>query len=145
VVDSVEELLYVHVYYPSLSSPHIVPGRLDRPMGAAAKTKSIARFGKPRVEQWTEHLVERLLDQPIDHGRNTQLPYSSIALRYLYPTHCPWLVLPVKQLLFDSGPLYLEVGAKFTHRHLIYSRSPLIPFHPMQGLYHVLACDHRFH
>lgn len=42
MVDLIEELLEVNVYYPFLAFAHITTGSIDRVMGGTIGTKSIA-------------------------------------------------------------------------------------------------------
>ena len=67
MVDFLEKLRQVHVHHPALALLLVVPRLQHCLMGTAPRAKSEAMFGKPWFEQWTEHLVQRLLDEPVQY------------------------------------------------------------------------------
>lgn len=54
--------------------------------------------------------MDRLLDHPVEGRRNSQQPFSPIALGNLYSQYCIGLVYPGFQCVLQSVPVILQKG-----------------------------------
>src|SRR5437763_13869485 len=77
-----------------------VPLRLpDCLVSAPSRSKAVAVLGERRIEDRLQDLQNRLLDEPVEHGRNPQLPGPAPTLGDLTPEHRLRLVAPRQQRL----------------------------------------------
>ena len=109
VIDPVKELLQVHVHHPA-------PAFLDERCADAprrgrfvrAETRSCVGRSPGRIR--LQHLQQRLLDEPVQHGRDAQLALPAARLGNLHPLHRLRLVTSREQLLPKSLPVLPQVA-----------------------------------
>ena len=65
MVDTVEELLQIQTHYPAPAVLHVPTGLLHRLSGVAVGPEAVAVFGKVRVKDRAEYLMQGLLDQSV--------------------------------------------------------------------------------
>ena len=91
------------------------------------------------------HLMQRLLDQPIQHRRNAQSSYPALRLRYVHLAHRRRHVLARQPRLSYLRPVRLEPRFQLSHRASIDSRCAFIAYHALIRAQHVTAFHHRLH
>jgi hypothetical protein len=145
VVDPVEKLLQVHIHHPA-------PARLDVSlrlthclMRTPPRPKTVAVFRETGIDHGLQDLQDGLLDEPVEYGRDAQLPHPTARLRNLAPLHHAWLVAIRKQLLPDPRPVVAKIGGKIIHRPAIHAGAPLIPLHPLERAQQIPSLDNALH
>ena len=116
VVHAVEELLQIHVHHPLspvLDIPLSLPHRIVR---SAPRPEAVAVLAEGRIEHRLQHLQQQLLNESVEHGRDTQPPHPSPALRYRLSLHRTRLVAPRQQLLSDRPPVLARIRLQFRYR-----------------------------
>src|SRR5438552_2573099 len=111
MVHAVEELFQVQVHYPAMTRRHVLAGTQDRVLRAATRPKAEAFRREGRIKDRLQYLEQGLLDQPVQHRRNAQRPYSS-TIR-LGDFHLPDRLRNVpslEQFLTDACPVRLTVA-----------------------------------
>ena len=120
-----------------------VPLRFARPRrarGAQAESRSCARE-KLGSNIGCRTCSMRLLDEPVEHGRDAELSHPAAALRNQLPLHRRGLVRPREQLLAELGPVRSQVVGQLLHRHPVDAGTALVLPHPLQRGLKVLAFD----
>ena len=145
VIDSVKELLQIHIHDPAPPFSHVRARLRNRLLRAAARTKAVARFGKARLKQRTHHLMQCLLYEPIQDRRNAQLTHSARGLRNLHASHRLRLAPAIQQAFFDLRPMLLQVRHQLLDRHFVNAWRSLVAHHPRVSIEQVLTRDHCFH
>ena len=97
MVHAVEELLQIHVHHPSAARLDVALRLTYRVVRLASRPESVAVLAERGIEDRLQHLQDRLLDEPVEHGRNAQLPHPSPALRDLLPLHRGRSVASIEQ------------------------------------------------
>jgi site-specific DNA recombinase len=72
VVDPVKELFQVDIHYPAVSRCDVLLCPRHRLMRGATGTEAEARLGERRVPVRLQRLQHRLLDEAIEHRRDTE-------------------------------------------------------------------------
>ena len=90
---------------------------------SAPRPEAVAVPTERRVESRLQHLQDGLLDEPVQHGRNPQLPDPSPTLRYLLPSYRLRLVGPRQQPLSDLPPVPAQVLWQLLHAHPVDART----------------------
>lgn len=68
VVHTVEKLLQIKIDHEAASGGHMGPGGENRVMGTPPRPEAVGGDGEVRVEYRCQHLMHRLLDEPVQHG-----------------------------------------------------------------------------
>ena len=89
----VEELLQVYVNYPLRSLVEVFQKLLNGLLTAPAGAEAVAVLLELCLEDGREDLDNRLLEGAVDNGRDTELAYASVGLRYLNPPYGAGLYL----------------------------------------------------
>ena len=93
MVHSIEKLLQVHIHHPSATLGRVFSGLKDRLVGAPPGAKSIAGFGKARIKDRLQYLIQRLLDQTVQGRGDAQLTHPfSAGFGDFHPQDRLWLV-----------------------------------------------------
>jgi hypothetical protein len=87
VVDTVEELLQIHVHHDPAPRLHIRLSGKHRIMRTASRPKTVAMLAETRIEQRLQHLQQGLLDQTVGHRWYTQLALASVRLGNHHPPY----------------------------------------------------------
>ena len=145
VVHPVEKLLQVHIHHPSSPFLDVLLRFAHRIVCSAPRPEAVAVPTERRVEPRLQHLQDGLLDEPVQHGRNPQLPDPSPTLRYLLPSYRLRLVGPRQQPLSDLPPVPAQVLWQLLHAHPVDARTALILPHAFQRSYEVGTPDHLLH
>jgi site-specific DNA recombinase len=95
VVHSVEKLLHVDVHHDAPPFCHVFRRLLHRLMCVPPASKSVARLRKGWVQYPLQHLVHRLLYQPVYYCGYPQPPLPASWLLYLLAKYRLWPVAPV--------------------------------------------------
>jgi len=95
-MDPVEEAVKVQVYDPPITLSDIASGSPYGVMCPPPRAISIARFREVWVEDGREDLQQCLLEEAVEHCRNTQVPHATIRFGYLHPPYRLWLVPSLK-------------------------------------------------
>jgi hypothetical protein len=109
VIDPVEELLQIQIHHPAVAFGYILLRLFHRLMRRPPGTKPVAVFGKRPVPPALQNLHHRLLDESIQHRRNTKLSHSPVRLRDFHPFHRLRLIAPAQQLFPDDWPVLFQV------------------------------------
>ena len=73
-----------------------------------------------------QDLQYRLLDESIQHRRDTKLAYPTTGFGYLYPLHRLRPVLPLQKRRLDSGPVLLEMAGQLFDGHPVDTRCSFV-------------------
>jgi len=120
-------------------SMHVRLRRQHRLVCTAPRPAAVAVLAEGRVDQRLQHLQQRLLDQPVDHGRYPQLARSATRFRQAHPAHRFWLVRAIEQPLADVGPRLLEVFGRVLHRAPIDAGASLVGLDAFPRPHNVLS------
>ncbi len=145
VIHSVEELLQVKIDDPSFAFRNVSLRRFDGLVSVASGAKAVTRLGKLRIEQRLQNLIERLLNQAVQHRRDAQSAYPALRLRYLHLAHRRRHVIARQQRLSYARPVRLKPGLELGHRQSIDSRRTFVLHHSLVGTQHVAAFHCGFH
>jgi len=114
---------------------------MRRPPG----TKPVAVFGKCPVPFALQYLHHRLLDQSIQHRRNTKLSYSPVRLRDLYPFYRLRFIGSTQQLFPDDWPMLFQVLRQLLDGHPVHAGAPFVGLDSCQCLLAVFPLADFFH
>jgi site-specific DNA recombinase len=87
VIDPIEELLQIDVYHPALSFADIALRLANRLVCSPARSEAEAPLREGGLKERLQHLVQRLLYQPIHQSRNAQCPHAARRLRDVHSPH----------------------------------------------------------
>ena len=145
MVDAIKELLKIYVNYPQPPFLH-VPLRLTHGIvRATPRPEAVAVLRKRRVESWLQDLQYGLLDEPIEHRRDTELALPAIALWDRSPLHRLRLVRAREQLLAERRPVHAQMIGKLSNGHPVHAGTALVMPHSLQRELEVAAFNHRLH
>ncbi len=139
VVHSIEELLQIQVHHPAAACAHVLLCLRHRLMRAAPGPKPVAVFREGPIPLPLQNLHHRLLDEAIQHRRDTQLAYPSVRFGDFHPPHRVRLVGPTQQLVSDHWPVLLQVVGDSADGHAIDARATFISLHLLQSLLQVFS------
>ena len=92
-----------------------------------------------------QHLQQALLDEPVEYGRDAQLPPPAAAFGDLLPPHRLRLVAAREQWLADRRPVRRQVGRQFLHGHPVEAgAAPVLPY-AFERCHDIGTLDHRLH
>jgi hypothetical protein len=86
-----------------------------------------------------------LLDKPVDHRRDTQLPFAPAGLGDVHPTHRFGFVTAVEQTLDERLFVPADPARQFFDAHAVHPRRALVGENFRIGLVQVVRTDHLFH
>ena len=130
----VEEFRQVHVHGYPVPRLDIALYLLDAVVGGAPGPKAETRRGEVRVEERSQHLRNRLLDHPIDDGRNAQQPFPlSVSLWNLRAPDRGGLIGLVSYRLANARPVVARKRWELLNGHPIDTRSTVVGFHLVPG------------
>lgn len=110
-----------------------------------AAHKAVAGVREFRLEDRREHLMQRLLDQPIRQRRNADCPHPALRLGDIHPAHCLRNVRPRQQFGLDRRPVLPEMILELGHANAIDTGRPFVPHHPLVRKHQVAASAHGVH
>lgn len=145
VVYPVEELLQIKINHNAVTVGHIGPCGKDRIMGTPLRPKAERGIGEAWVEDRHQHLMYRLLDEPVENRGNAKKAFPAAGLGDFYPAHRRWLIPTRQQVFPDARPMRYEMLLQVANAHLVDARRSLVRHHAVQGRYHVIATDDHFH
>ena len=73
-------------------------------------------------------MQDRLLEQPIQGGRNAKLSHSATRFRNLHPFDRVWAIRAGSQLSFDLRSVFLHVRLELCDDHPVRTRRPRTAF-----------------
>jgi hypothetical protein len=138
VVDAVKEFLQVHIDHHAVPLLHIALRLLHRSVRTAPGPEPVAVRAEARIDARLQYLQQGLLDQPIHHRRNPQLPCPAAQLRNRYPAYRTRPVTAVEQSSPNDRPLRSEVLRRLLHRASIDAGTPAIGFDTFPCRRHVV-------
>ena len=145
VIDPVEKFFEVDVYHHSLPRLDIPLRLTHRLMCAAPRSEAIAVLREGWVKHRLKHLQNGLLDEPIEHAGNPELPDSPTALRNFLPPHWLRLVRAIEQLRPYGLPVVHQIRRQLIHGHPVSTGAALVLPHPLQRGLGVAALDYLLH
>ena len=110
-----------------------------RIVGPTSRTEAVARFRKRWIDPWLQDLQQGLLDQPIRHRRDPQLPHPATRFRNLHAAHRLWPVAPRVQFLPNTWPVRLQEPLRLRNRQPIHPRTAAIGLDAFPRRDHVRA------
>src|SRR5467141_4393904 len=116
-----------------------------RLMRRAFRPEPVTVFGECRVPSALQNLHHRLLDQSIQHRRDTKLSHPAVRLRDFHLSHRLWLVGPTQQLFPYGGPVLLQVARKISDCPAVDSRTSFVRFDSLVSLPAVFPLADFFH
>src|SRR5208337_1121402 len=114
-------------------------------MGRPSRSKTVAVVGERRVPLPLQNLHHRLLDQSIQHRRDTELAYPSVRLGDFHPPHRLRLVDSTQQLVSDHWPVLLQVVGDSANGHAVDARATFVSLHLLQSLLQVFSLTYFLH
>src|ERR1700719_1618291 len=116
-----------------------------RLMRRAFRPEPVTVFGECRVPSALQNLHHRLLNESIQHRRDTQLSHPAVRPRDFHPSRRLWLVGPTQPLFPYRGPVLLQVDRELPDFHAVDSRTSFIRFHSLVSLPAVFPLADFFH
>src|ERR1035441_2022045 len=137
---------------PRASAPSVVACRnillrlchclLNRP----PRPEPITAFGKRPITSALQNLHHRLLNEPIQHRRDTKLSHPfSVRLGDFHPPHRLRCISSAQQLFPDGWPMLFQVVAEFIDGHAIDSRTTLLRPPPPQCFLQIVSLTYFLH
>jgi hypothetical protein len=108
-MNPVKELGQVDVDDPLATFLHILFGFGDGRVAATSRSKAVATPVERRLVVGAEHLVHRLLDEPVDHIGDAEAALTAPRLGDPHTADHPWPVVAVEQLAVEHGQNVVEV------------------------------------
>ena len=115
-----------------------------RVLRSPSRSEAVAVLAEGRVENWLQHLQQRLLDQPIHHRRDAQLALASLRFRDRHPSHRAWPVPSCHQTLADVGPTLANVLGGLLDVEPVYPCRAFVGLDPLPCQLQVLSRQRRF-
>ena len=118
----IEEPTNVRIKYPVHSLPfdaHVQ--RIQRPMGAASRTKSIRKAPKVHLVYLVEDRDHRLLDNLVFQRSNAQWPLPAISLRYVHSSRGLRPIRSTVNSAMEFGKPSLQALLILLPAHSVYS------------------------
>src|ERR1035438_10274067 len=107
VIDSIEKLLQVEINHPAVAFCDVLLCLGHCLVRGSSRSKAVAVIGECRVPLLLQNLHHRLLDQAIQHRRDTKLSHPSVRLGDFHPPDRFRLVGPTQQLFSERWPVLL--------------------------------------
>jgi site-specific DNA recombinase len=139
VVDAVEELLQIHVHHHPMASLHVPLRRQHRLMRISPRPKTVAMCAEARVDEWLQHLQQRLLDQSVHHSRYPQLAHPTTRFRDVHPAHRIGPVAAFEHPSANVRPRALQILGRVLHRASVDAGTALVGFDALPRRHHVLS------
>src|SRR5437660_11763917 len=114
-------------------------------MRGSSRPRAVAVTGERRVPLPLQTLHPRLLDQTIQHRRDTKLAHPSVRLGDFHPPHRFRLVGSTQQLFSNSWPVLLQVIGDSADGHSIDARATFISLYLLQSLLQVFSLTYFLH
>ena len=108
VVDSIEELLQIKIYHPALTCTDVRLRSAHRLMSVATRTETKTPLREGRLKKRLQHLLQRLLDEPVQPRRYTQCAYPARGLRDIHSSHGWGRYRPASSASFTLGQCTLS-------------------------------------
>src|SRR5215475_225506 len=105
VLDSIEKFLQIEIDDPTIALRDVLLRLGHSLMSRSTWSKTVTVIGKGRVPLCLQNLHHRLLDESIQHRRDTELAHPSVRLRYFHPTDRLGFVGPTQQLFPNGWPV----------------------------------------
>src|SRR5260370_19559012 len=109
VIDSIEKFLQIEINHPAVTRGNVLLCLGHCLMRRSSRSKTVAVVGKRRVPLPLQNLHHRLLDQTIQHRRDTRLSHPAVRLGDFHPPHRFRLLRPTSRVFADPWPLPLPV------------------------------------
>src|SRR6202022_4641340 len=145
VIDPVKEFFKIQVYHPAMACGDVLLCLGYRLMRRAFRPEPVTVFGECGVPSALQNLHHRLLDQSIQHRRDTKLSHPAVRFRDFHPSHRLWLVGPTQQLFPYGGPVLLQVAREFSDFYAVDSRTSFVRFDSLISLPAVFPLADFFH
>jgi hypothetical protein len=101
-------------------------GSFDGHVGPTTRAKTVAPIVKGLLVLRAEHLVHRLLHDPIDHVRDSESSLTSTRLGDPHAPDIPGSIAPVQQAPPERGQTIFEVLSNFSDRLPVGARGSAI-------------------
>jgi len=138
VIDAIKERFDVGVHHPGIICADI---RLDLSHGLmcrASRAEPVTAGVEVGFPFGADDLRDGLLDESVDHGRDTQGPFLAVGFGDLHALYRLRAAGASNQLGADFRPMLLEVVGQFIDAHAVDARRAFVPAHLLQGTSQVL-------
>jgi hypothetical protein len=108
-------------------------------------SKTVARFGKARIEHRRQDLQDGLLDHAVQHVWNAELSLSAIRFVDGHPSHRCGAIGPLEKLLSDRRPTRSQPLEKHVERNAVGPGGSTVAADAVPGSLHVGSGDNGFH
>src|SRR5437588_3240422 len=109
------------------------------------RAKSVTGAGERPVPDALQHLHYRLLDEAVQHRRDTKLSHPAVRLRYFYSLHRLWSVGATQQLFTDDWPMLLQIARQLLDGHPVNTCATFVSLDSGQCLLAVAPLADYFH
>ena len=147
----IQEPLQIEIGHPCISCPNVRLRLCDRLLGTAPRSEAVAPRRKRGVPVRLQDLQQSLLDEPVQHHRDTEVAGAASRFRDVHPTHRLRLVGTLHQGRPEGGPVGREVRHQVVHGHAVDPRRPSVASDlakrppEVRGLQHPLHKVRPFH
>src|SRR5690554_2783029 len=114
-------------------------------MGRTPRAEAIAVWVEAGFPVLLDHLSDCLLDEAIQHRRNTQRARTAVGFGDGDPPDRFWSVGLLEQLLPDLGPMLAQIIRQFIHGHAVDVRRSLVTSNLFQGAIEVVPAQYTRH
>lgn len=132
VVDPVKELLQANVRYDSPARLHVRLRGQDRAVHTPSGPGAVAVHADATVQNWLQHLQQRLLDQPVRHRRDAKLTLAFVRFRDRYPPYRTGPVRPLQQVLTDRWPRRHQIARRLVNVQTINACDAFVRPYPFE-------------
>jgi hypothetical protein len=134
--------LQINVYDPFIAFRHVLPGGINRLMGAPAWPKPEAMLRELGVEYQREYLRYGLLDQPVQRRGHSQLSLAAVGLGDRHPANRCGSVVSFLEQHPDARPASSEPRPQVGDRHPVHAWSALVLLDSLQRPHQVPLGEH---
>lgn len=145
MVDSIEEALQIEVDHPLVALLQMPHGLRDRRVTAPPWPEAMAALVECRLVVRAEHLVHRLLYEPVDHVRDAKAALPTSCFRDPHPADQAGSVAPFQQLAPQRRQHDVEVRAHLGDALPIRSRGAVVLRHLLERTHQVVLGRHLLH
>src|SRR5690606_15392856 len=107
------------------------PRGKDRIMGTPLRPKAERGIGEVWVEDRHQHLMYRLLDEPVENRGNAKKAVPATGLGDFNPAHRRWLIPPRQKVFPNARPMRYQMLLQVANAHFVDARRSLVRHHPV--------------
>src|SRR5690606_14415441 len=135
MVHPVKEFLQVDIDYPAVAIFDTAFRFLNRPVGTPIWAEPVTVVRESGVIDRRQHLGNRLLNETINHGRDSKQSHAAVRFRDFDPADRLWLIGSRQKFHFHGVPVFDDMRSQVLYGHFVDTVASFITNHSVQGTY----------